>query len=185
MVPGREQHYSGPARRWSRGTLYQNHNGGGRVAGTAEVLKVGHLGKLLKNRRSTRGIGLRAAAAEAGVSFNTLARVEAGHVPDIETFSRLARWVGRSPADFFGTGRTTPESTPDVIETHLRSDSALSAAVAARIAGIVREAYDLLAQPKEIAVACHFRAASTFKPEASELFGELLQQMHDALLNED
>ncbi len=119
------------------------------------------------------------------MSFNTLARVEAGHVPDIETFSRLARWVGCSPADFFGTGSTTAESTPDVIETHLRSDSALSADAAGRIAGIVREAYDLLAQPKDVAVACHFRAASTFKPEASALFAELLQQMHDVLLNED
>ena len=82
------------------------------MGGTAEVLRIGHLGKLLKNRRDTKGIGLRGAAAEAGVSFNTLARVEAGHVPDIETFSRLARWVGRSPAEFFGAGGTTPESTP-------------------------------------------------------------------------
>ena len=155
------------------------------MAGAAEILKVEHLAELLKNRRQTRGIGLRAAAAEARVSFNTLARVEAGHVPDIETFSRLARWVGRSPADFFGAGSITAESTPDVIETHLRSDSALSADAAERIAGIVREAYDLLAQPREVAVACHLRAASTFKPEASALFAELLQEMHAALLAED
>ena len=152
------------------------------MAGTAQILKIEHLAKLLKDRRQTRGIGLRAAAAEARVAFNTLARVEAGHVPDIETFSRLARWVGRSPADFFGTGNIAAESTPDMIETHLRSDSALSDDAAERIAGIVREAYNLLAQPKAVAVACHFRAAHTFRPEASALFAELLQEMHDALL---
>ena len=155
------------------------------MAEAAEILKIEHLAKLLKDRRHTRGIGLRAAATEARVSFNTLARVEAGHVPDIETFSRLARWVGRSPADFFGTGSVTAESTPDVIETHLRSDSALSTDGAERIAGIVREAYDLLARPKEVAVACHLRAAATFKPEASALFAGLLQEMHDALRAED
>ena len=155
------------------------------MAGTAEILKIEHLAELLKNRRQTRGIGLRAAAAEARVSFNTLARVEAGHVPDIETFSRLAHWVGRSPADFFGTGSITAESTPDVIETHLLSDSALSADAAERIAAIVREAYGLLAQPKEVAVACHLRAAGAFRPKASTLFAELLQEMHDALLAED
>ena len=155
------------------------------MAGTPEILKIEHLAKLLKDRRHTRGIGLRTAAEEARVSFNTLARVEAGHVPDIETFTRLARWVGRSPADFFGTGSITAESTPDAIETHLRSDSALSAAAAERIAGIVREAYDLLAQPKTVAVACHFRAAPTFTAEASALFAELLQEMHTLLLNEE
>ena len=70
------------------------------MAETAGSLRIERLAKLLKNLRRTRGIGLRPAAAEARVSLNTMARVEAGHVPDIETFSRLARWVGRSPADF-------------------------------------------------------------------------------------
>ena len=155
------------------------------MARTAEVLEIEHLAKLLKNRRQTRGLGLRVAAEEAGVSFNTLARVEAGHVPDIETFSRLAHWVGRSPADFLRVGKIACESTPDVIETHLRRDSALSTDAAERIAGIVREAYDLLAQPREVAVACHLRAARTFRLEASGLFAELLQEMHDALLAEE
>lgn len=151
----------------------------------AQILKVGDLGKILKDRRDTKGIGLRAAAREAGVSFNTLARVEKGHVPDIETFSRLAHWVGRSPADFLGQGSITPDSTPDLIETHLRGDDALSSDAAGRIAGIVREFYDQLAKPNEVAIACHLRTASTFRPEASVLFAKLLQEMHNALLAED
>ena len=119
------------------------------------------------------------------MSFNTFARVEKGHVPDIETFGRLAHWVGRSPADFLGQASITSDSTPDVIETHLRGDPALSSDAAGRIAGIVREFYDQLARPTEVAVACHLRAASTFKPEASALFAELLREMHDALLAEE
>ena len=121
----------------------------------AEFLKAEDLAKLLKDRRDMKGIGLRAAAGEAGVSFNTFARVEKGHVPDIETFSRLARWLGRSPADFLGQGSITSDSTPDLIETHLRGDPALSSDAAGRIAGIVREFYDQLAKPKEVAIACH------------------------------
>ena len=99
-----------------------------------------------------------------------------------------AAWLTGSAAlrrTFFERGKIARESTPDVIETHLRGDSALSSESAERIAGIVREAYDLLAQPKEIAVACHLRAARTFRPEASGLFTELLREMREALLAED
>ena len=120
-----------------------------------------------------------------GVAFNTLARVERGHIPDIETFGRLARWLGRSPADFFGQGSASPESTPDAIEAHLRGDPALTPQAAERIAGIVREFYDSLARPAEVAVAYHLRAAPTMKPEASAIFTEVLTEMHDALLAED
>ena len=151
----------------------------------AETLRVEDLAKMLSDRRATKRIGLRGAAKEAGVSFNTFARVERGHIPDIETFSRLARWVGRSPADFLEQGSVTSDSTPDLIEAHLRGDPALSSDAAERIAGIVREFYDQLASPAEAATACHLRAASTFKPEASVLFAELLSEMHGALLAED
>lgn len=148
-------------------------------------LKPEDLAKILRDRRETKGIGLRAAAEEAGVSFNTFARVEKGHVPDIETFGRLARWVGRSAADFLGQESITSDSTPDVIEAHLRGDPALSSDAAVRISGIVREFYGQLAKPTDVAVACHLRAASTFKPEASALFPDIVQDMYDALLVEE
>lgn len=151
----------------------------------AQYLQLADLARLMKDQRDSKGIGLRTAAREAGVSFNTFARVEKGHVPDIETFSRLARWVGHSPADFLGEGSVTSDFTPDVIEAHLRGDSALSPDAAVRIAGIVREFYEQLAKPSEVAVACHLRAASTFSPEASALFAGLLREMHDALLDEE
>lgn len=150
-----------------------------------EALRVADLAKLLRDRRATKGMGLRAAAAEAGVSFNTLARVERGHVPDIETFSRIARWVGRSPADFLERGSVTSDSTPELIEAHLRGDPALSSDAAEAIAGLVRQLYDRLAEPAEVATALHLRAASTFRPEASVLFAELLREMHRAILGEE
>ena len=150
-----------------------------------ETLRVDDLAKMLRDRRATKGLGLRVAAEEAGVSFNTLARVERGHVPDIETFSRIARWVGRSPGDFLEPGSVTSDSTPELIEAHLRGDPALSSDAAEAIAGLVRQLYDRLAEPAEVATAFHLRAASTFKPEASVLFAELLTEMHQALLGEE
>ena len=150
-----------------------------------ETLRVDDLAKLLRDRRATKGVGLRAAAEEAGVSFNTLARVERGHVPDIETFSRIARWVGRSPAEFLEPGSVTSDSTPELIEAHLRGDPALSSDAAEAIAALVKQLYDRLAEPAEVATAFHLRAASTFTPEASVLFAELLSEMHQALLGEE
>ena len=152
------------------------------MAPHADLLHAETFAKCLHDRRRTRGIGLRAAAEEAGVSFNTFSRVEKGHIPDIETFSRLARWLGRAPAEFLGPGRVTSDSTPDVIEAQLRGDPALSADAAGRIAGIVRELYAQLAHPQDVAMACHLRAAPTFTPEASALFAELIQEMRDALI---
>ena len=151
----------------------------------AKTLRIEDLSRLLRDRRATKGLGLRAAAEEAGVSFNTFARVEKGHVPDIETFSRMARWAGRSPADFLQLESVTSDSTPDVIEAHLRGDPALSSNAAEVIGGLVRELYDRLARPAEVATAFHLRAASTFRPEASVLFAELLSEMHQTLLSEE
>lgn len=151
----------------------------------SKSIAINDLARLLRDRRKMLGIGLRTAAHETGVSFNTLARVERGHVPDIETFSRLAHWLGRSPAEFFGQASVRPESTPDMIEAHLRGDPALSSQAAERIAGIVREFYDSFARPAEAAVACHLRAANAMDPEACAIFTELLRDMHNALLAED
>ena len=45
-------------------------------------------------RRQELRLSLRAAAEDSGVPFNTLSRVEKGHLPDLTNFSRLAAWVG-------------------------------------------------------------------------------------------
>ncbi len=94
----------------------------------------------------------------------------------------MARWVGRSPADFLGPGWVTLDSTPEVIEAHLRGDPALSADAADAIAGLVRQLYD---RPAEAATAFHLRSASTFNPEASTLLAELLVEMNRALAGEE
>ena len=57
-------------------------------------LELTDLGSLVKDERDRRGMSLREAADETGVPFNTLARVEKGHVPDLPKFKRLVEWCG-------------------------------------------------------------------------------------------
>src|SRR5437016_4461508 len=75
--------------------------------------------------------GLRSTAERIGnISAATLSRIEQGKVPDVETFLRLCHWLGRPPSDFTSSGGTKAvtanQSTPEVIEAHLRADRTLS-----------------------------------------------------------
>ncbi len=49
------------------------------------------LGRLIAKKRGNQG--LRAAAAEIGISSATLSRVEHGHLPDLENFRKICDWL--------------------------------------------------------------------------------------------
>jgi transcriptional regulator with XRE-family HTH domain len=63
-------------------------------------LTIDDLGRLLVAKRGSRGV--RAAALDAGVSPATFSRVENGHLPDLQTFARLCKWLSRDPREFLG-----------------------------------------------------------------------------------
>ena len=143
---------------------------------------LGDLGRLVAAERNRRGMSLREAADTVGIPFNTLARVEKGHVPDLPKFKRLVEWCGADIADFFEP-HEKPTVTTDVIAEHLRSDRNLPPDAADRIAGIVKELYGALARPQRVS-AVHLRAAKTFRPDAAHALGELVDDLHEALLRE-
>jgi transcriptional regulator with XRE-family HTH domain len=138
------------------------------------------LGGRVAARRKKLGLSLRDAGAEIGVSFNTLARVEKGHQPDLENLRRLLAWIGES------VDSTAPEqgSTPDLIAGHLRTDPLLPPDAAARIAAIVRDLYDALAKAPT-ATPVHLRAARTFTPDAARELADILGRMHERLVAGD
>jgi transcriptional regulator with XRE-family HTH domain len=148
-----------------------------------EPFDIGELGALVRERRKSFGISLRDAAAEAEVSFNTLSRVERGHVPDMATFRRIVEWLGIDARRFFEPTSWRFDPTPEVVANHLRLDPALSDEAAEQIAGIVRTMYSSLAEPP-LELAIHLRAARTFKPAAADLLANLLQEMHAKLTTE-
>jgi transcriptional regulator with XRE-family HTH domain len=139
------------------------------------------LGRLVRAERLKRGrLSLRAAAEQADVPFNTLARVEKGDLPDLANFRRIVHWLGLPPERFFQPPRTRTENTPEVIAHHLARDPHLTDAAAEKIAGLVRELYTSLASTNR-PVRVHLRAAATFRPEASRKLSSLLDQMRQKL----
>ena len=73
--------------------------------GHAMSLPIEELGRLIVAKRGSRGV--RAAAADVGISSATLSRVENGHMPDLETFAKICKWLGKDPREFLGFERET------------------------------------------------------------------------------
>lgn len=149
---------------------------------TSGRLELSDLGRLVADERQRRGISIRDAAKETDIPFNTFARVEKGHVPDLPKFKRLVDWCGADVRDFFEL-QEKATATTDLIAEHLRTDRNLPPEAAERIAAIVDDLYQALAEPQEVSAA-HLRAATTFRPEAARTLGRMLNDMHDALLEE-
>ena len=145
-------------------------------------LALSDLGRLVLAERNRRGMSLREAALAIGIPFNTLARVERGHVPDLPKFKRLAEWCGADIKQFFET-QEKAATTTDLIAEHLRADRNLPPGAADRIANLVSDLYRALARPQEV-VAVHLRAATTFRPDAARALGTLLSNLNQALLEE-
>ena len=148
----------------------------------AGKLDLSDLGQLVLAERTRRGMSLREAALETDIPFNTLARVEKGHVPDLPKFKRLVEWCGADIRQFFEINEKAAATT-EVIAEHLRADRNLPPEAAERIAYIVDGLYQVLAQPQEV-VAVHLRSAKTFRPEAVSTLGELLSDLNKALVEE-
>ena len=145
-------------------------------------LELSDLGRLVMAERKLRGMSLREAASDIGIPFNTLARVEKGHVPDLPKFKRLVEWCGTDVNQFFEL-HEKPLDTTDIIAEHLKADQNLSPRAAEHIAGIVQELYEALARPHEVS-AVHLRAAKTFRPEAARALGILLNDLNEAIIKE-
>lgn len=137
------------------------------------------LGAALKARRRAKRLTLRDLSDEIGVSFNTLSRVERGHIPDLKNFQRIVDWL-EMPAEMF-----TQEdvSTPEIIARHLRSDRRLSEEAATSIMSIVDEMYrKLVGERPQLAI--HLRSAKTFTPAAGSLLADILGDFQSAILAE-
>jgi len=145
------------------------------------TIAVEELGQLVRAHRGHQSI--RQAAAEAGVSFSTLSRVEAGAQPDLATFLRLCAWLGVPPERFFRSGAHRPSSTLDEVTSHLFADPRLTPEAAERISAVVRDLYAALAREaaEPPPLAMHLRAAPVMRPGAPERLAELLRDMRAAL----
>lgn len=98
-------------------------------------LSLSELGRLMLAKRGSRGV--RAAAAEVDISSATFSRVENGHMPDLETFAKICRWVGRNPGEFLGFEEATGLEGAQV---HLRKEKTVSLDTAESLGALILRA---------------------------------------------
>lgn len=91
-------------------------------------LSIEEFGRLIAVKRAGRGV--RAAAAEVGISAATLSRVENGNMPDLETFAKICRWLDRDPREFLGYESDRADRPSAVVHFRKKKTVAKETAVA-------------------------------------------------------
>ena len=115
------------------------------------LINVEELGNYIKRKRQSERLSLRAVAQQTQVSASTLSRIEnQTGMPDAPTLARLAKWLNVPLERIVGgansqTGEAVvyypQESTPDIVEAHLRADRNLTPETAHALAELFRVAY--------------------------------------------
>ncbi len=126
------------------------------------LINTKELGRAIKRKREGAGLSLRDVATETQVSASTLSRIENGTgKPDADNIARLTNWLDM-PVDRV-MQRSTPaaadnvapvvyyphESTPEIIEAHLRADRNLTPETARALSEMFRVAYKQFSKPGE------------------------------------
>jgi transcriptional regulator with XRE-family HTH domain len=117
------------------------------------LVNTGELGRAIKRRREELGLSLRDVADKTDVSASTLSRIENGTgKPDADNIARLTAWLDM-PMERVLAGRNAStdsakavvyfphESTPEIIEAHLRADKNLTPETASALSELFRVAY--------------------------------------------
>ena len=117
------------------------------------------LGSAIRRRREQQGMSLRDLADETGVSASTLSRIENGTgKPDADNIARLAAWLDMPIERVMHHGNRAAnepkpvvyyphESTPEIVEAHLRADKHLTPQTAKALSELFRVAYTQVSQP--------------------------------------
>lgn len=103
------------------------------------------IGRLLREKRGDRGI--REVASEIGVSSATLSRVENGKLPDLETFSKICKWLNVDPGELLGCKGSADSSASleqPMVSVHLRADKTQSPEVAQALAEMILAAQNMI-----------------------------------------
>ena len=116
------------------------------------------LGIAVRRRREQQNLSLRDVADLTGVSASTLSRIENGTgKPDADNIARLASWLDmpiervmhhghRNAADLKPVVYYPHESTPEIVEAHLRADRQLTPETAKALSELFRVAYKQFSQ---------------------------------------
>jgi transcriptional regulator with XRE-family HTH domain len=111
------------------------------------------LGRAIRRRREELELSLRDVADQTNVSASTLSRIENGTgKPDADNIARLTTWLDMPLERILSRGHDDSndakavvyfphESTPEIVEAHLRADRNLSPETADALSQLFRVAY--------------------------------------------
>jgi transcriptional regulator with XRE-family HTH domain len=117
------------------------------------LINTEELGRAIRRRREELKLSLRDVADQTNVSASTLSRIENGTgKPDADNIARLTKWLDMPLERILGGGRDDGddakavvyyphESTPEIVEAHLRADRNLSPETADALSQLFRVAY--------------------------------------------
>jgi transcriptional regulator with XRE-family HTH domain len=126
-----------------------------------QLVNTVELGRAIRRKREEQGLSLRDVADETNVSASTLSRIENGTgKPDADNIARLTAWLN-VPMERIMSGRQPggseaeavvyfpQESTPEIVEAHLRADRNLTPETAKALSELFRVAYQQFSHPGE------------------------------------
>ncbi|HVG34506.1 MAG TPA: helix-turn-helix transcriptional regulator [Pyrinomonadaceae bacterium] len=130
------------------------------MAQSKNLVNTGELGRAIQRKRQEQGLSLRDVADETGVSASTLSRIENGTgKPDADNIARLTSWLNVPMERIMGGGQADGEesavvyfpheSTPEIVEAHLRADRNLTPDTAKALSELFRVAYQQFSHPGE------------------------------------
>lgn len=90
----------------------------------------------LRQKRGNRGI--REVANEIGISHATLSRIESGKQPDLETFTKICKWLEIDPNSILGFRKKQPigQDSP-VPVAHFRTQKTMSVTTASHLVELI------------------------------------------------
>lgn len=101
---------------------------------------LGSLGSLVLEKRGK--VGVRATAADIGISPATLSRIENGHVPDLANFQKICEWLEVDPADVLGFDITSMKRPQ--VSVHFRKTRTMAPETSAALAEMILAAHHAL-----------------------------------------
>lgn len=104
------------------------------TGGILSGINLKNIGLKIKEKRGVAG--LRDTAKEIGISLATLSRIENGKVPDLETFSKLCKWLDLDPADMMGI-QPKKDSQSQQVSVHFKKDDAVAVDTAQALATMI------------------------------------------------
>lgn len=110
----------------------------------SDAIRMDQLAKRIQSKRG--GTGIRAAAQEIGISPATLSRVENAKIPDLETFSRICRWLGEDPAIYLGLPPSAQTTAAPAARVHFKKGPAIKADSARALGELITAVHAQLMQ---------------------------------------